>query len=100
MSNILGENHLPYVQNQIRTRQTILGKSIKDPQDQVWMNARDSWVRLVSSVNIASQDIYQLQQTGSNAEDQSLVLVSDSGSEFRNNYLNLTDYSGNQLAKE
>ena len=100
MSNILGENHLPYVQNQIRTRQTILGKPIKDPQDQVWMNARDSWVRLVSSVDIANQNIYQLQQTGSNAEDQSLVLVSDSGSEFRNNYLNLTGYSGNQLAKE
>lgn len=100
MSNILGENHLPYVQEQIKTRQSILGKPTRDPKDQVWANGRDSWVRLVSSVNISSQQIYQLQQTGSNTEDQSLVLVSDSGSEKRNDYLKLKDYSGNDLAKE
>ena len=52
MSNLVGVNHLSYVQEQIKVRQEILGKSIRDPKDQVWANGRTSWVKLASSIDI------------------------------------------------
>jgi hypothetical protein len=99
MSNIVGVNHLPYVQEQIKIRQNILGKSNRSSQDQVWANGKTSWLRLVSGVNISDQQVYTL-QTGSTAEESKVSQVSDSGSQHRNDFLGLTDYSGNDLAKE
>lgn len=99
MSNFLGDHHLPYVQEQIKLRQDILGKSQRTSNDQVWANGRTSWIKLVSGVDIKDQQFYTL-QTGSTAASSSLIEVSDSGSEYRNQELGIDGYKGNQLAKE
>lgn len=95
MSNLLGSPHLKYVQDQIETRQEILGKTERSSEDINWANSTTSWIRLVSSVNIDDQQIYQL-VSGSN-EPQ---LLPDNGKEFRNSLLGLTNYGGNQLSSE
>ena len=92
--NIVGKNHLKYVRSQINARQSILGKSLKDPEDIVWENGRTSWVKLISSVNIADEQV--LKYDKANNQD---ILVSNSGSEFRNQYLGIEDYSGQTLAE-
>ena len=89
--NIVGKDHLDYVKNQITTRQEILGKSNRDSEDIVWMDGRDSWVRLMSSIDIESQFVIR------ENED---VLVTNNGAPFRNQYLNLEGYAGPQLAQE
>ena len=95
MSNIVGEDHLDYVKNQITARQEILGKTTRGPEDIVWQNNRNGWIRLISSVDIADEDVLKYDET--NNIDR---LVSNSGSEFRNEYLGLEGYGGNQLSKE
>ena len=95
MSNLLGSPHLKYVQDQIETRQEILGKTERSYEDINWANSTTSWIRLVSSVNIDDQQIYQL-VSGSN-EPQ---LLPDNGKEFRNSLLGLANYGGNQLSSE
>jgi len=95
MSNIVGAPHLEYVQEQIKTRQEILGKKDRSSQDITWMNNNNSWIRLVSSVNIGSQDTYQLV---SGSDD--LQLRSNNGEEFRENLLGLDNYGGNKLSSE
>lgn len=95
MSNIVGAPHLEYVQEQIKTRQEILGKKNRSNQDITWMNNNNSWIRLVSSVNIGSQDTYQLV---SGSDD--LQLRSNNGEEFRENLLGLDNYGGNKLSSE
>jgi len=95
MSNIVGAPHLEYVQEQIKTRQEILGKKDRSSQDLTWMNNNNSWIRLVSSVNIGSQDVYQF-VSGSDE----LQLLSNNGEEFRENLLGLDNYGGNKLSSE
>ncbi len=101
MSNLVGIDHLPYVQDQIELRQSILGKFNRTPEDQVWANGSTSWVKLASGVNIDDQDIYTLQDSDT-AESSSLIQVSDSGSDFRHRQLDLgiNTYTGNKLAEE
>ena len=82
MSNIVGEDHLDYVKNQITARQEILGKTTREPEDTVWQNNRNAWIRLISSVDIADESVLKYDET--NNIDR---LVSNSGSEFRNEYL-------------
>ena len=95
MGNIVGVDHLQYVKDQIKLRQEILGQSFKSNSDIVWENNKGSWVRLISSVNISDEDIlYYDEETNENR------VVSNSGSEFRNNFLDLQGYGGNQLSKE
>ena len=92
--NIVGKDHLKYVKSQINVRQGILGKSLKEPEDVVWENGRTSWVKLMSSVNISDEQV--LKYDKENFKD---ILVSNSGSEFRNQYLGIEDYFGQSLAE-
>ena len=92
--NIVGKDHLKYVKSQINARQGILGKSLKEPEDIVWENGRTSWVKLMSSVNISDEQV--LKYDKENFKD---ILVSNSGSEFRNQYLGIEDYFGQSLAE-
>jgi len=97
-NNIVGKNHLPYVQNQIKVRQKILGKQDKSNSDIVWANGRTSWVRLVSSVDIDGGEVPRYdKETGEN-----FVVFSFEGALFRERYLGLAteNYAGNRLASE
>ena len=98
MSNILGENHLPYVQEQIKVRQKILGKSEKSSQDIVWENGKTSWVRLVSSVDIDGQEVPRYDKE----TNEDYIEFYFGGALFREQYLELSseNYSGNRLASE
>lgn len=98
MSNILGENHLPYVQEQIKVRQKVLGKSEKSSQDIVWENGKSSWVRLVSSVNIDGQEVPRYDKE----TNEDYIEFYFGGALFREQYLELSseNYSGNRLASE
>lgn len=98
MSNILGENHLPYVQEQIKVRQKVLGKSEKSSQDIVWENGKSSWIRLVSSVNIDGQEVPRYDKE----TKEDYIEFYFGGALFREKYLELAseNYSGNRLASE
>lgn len=98
MSNILGENHLPYVQEQIKVRQEILGKKQKSSQDIVWENGKTSWVRLVSSVNIDGEEVPRYDE----ATNEDYIEFYFGGALFREQYLELSseNYTGNRLASE
>ena len=95
MGNIVGEDHLLYVKNQIKDRQKILGKNLKTNEDIVWANNKGGWCRLMSSIDISDQDVIRYNQ-----DTQETTIVSNSGSEFRNQYLDLQDYGGPMLAQE
>lgn len=95
MSNIVGEDHLDYVKNQITARQEILGKTTREPEDIVWQNNRNAWIRLISSVDIADEDVLKY-----NAEIKQDEVVSNNGAEFRNEYLGLEGYGGPMLSQE
>ena len=92
--NIVGKDHLDFVKSQINVRQTILGRSIKDSEDVVWENGKTSWVKLMSSVDITDEQILKY-----NEENNEDILVSNSGSEFRNQYLEIEGYFGPSLAQ-
>lgn len=97
-NNIVGKNHLPYVQDQIKTRQKILGKTNKSSSDIVWENGRTGWVRLVSSVDIDGGEVPRYdKETGEN-----FIVFDFEGALFRERYLGLAseNYSGNRLASE
>lgn len=97
-NNIVGKNHLPYVQDQIKVRQKILGKQDKSNSDIVWENSRTSWVRLVSSVDIDGGEVPRYDKdTGEN-----FIVFDFEGAQFRERYLGLAseNYSGNRLASE
>lgn len=51
-SNIVGEGFDNYVVDQIKKRQEILGKPLKDSQDLIWENSRTGFVKLVSSADV------------------------------------------------
>ena len=95
MANIVGEDHLAYVKDQIKTRQEILGKKTKSSSDIVWENSTTSWVRLISSVNISDQTVLKYDET-----TKTDITGSDNGAEFRNEFLDLENYKGNQLSQE
>lgn len=95
MANIVGEDHLAYVKDQIKTRQEILGKPSKTSSDIVWENASTSWVRLLSSVDIRDQIILKFDET--TYQD---ITGSDEGASFRNEFLGLENYKDNQLSQE
>ena len=98
MGNILGENHLPYVQEQIKVRQKILGKNEKSSQDIVWENGKTSWIRLASSVNIDGQEVPRFDKEANNDYTEFYF----GGALFREQFLELSseNYSGNRLASE
>lgn len=56
-NNLLGKSHKQYVQDQIKTRQEILGKDTRDSKELSWMNGKTSWVRLASSIDIENSPI-------------------------------------------
>ena len=90
-TNIVGENHKPYVNKQIKKRQKVLSSTSRDGQILTWINGRTSWIRAVSSVNIEDQQI-QVSTTGSE---------SDFGASYRLKALDLQGYpAGSALAKD
>jgi len=97
--NIVGKNHLPYVQKQIKARQQILGKNSTSAEFignyNSWANGKNAWVRLASSIDIADQQILSY-DSGSKTWTE----VSDEGAKFRSQYLDLPDYKGAELAQE
>jgi hypothetical protein len=97
--NIVGKNHLPYVQKQIKARQKILGKNSNSPEFignyNSWANGKSAWVRLASSVDIADQQILVY-----NSGSSTWNTASDNGANFRSQYLDLPDYKGAELSKE
>jgi hypothetical protein len=54
MGNIVGEGFDPYVIEQIKTRQEILGSPDKNYEQLVWENAKTSFVKLVASTDITN----------------------------------------------
>ena len=96
MPNIVGEAFLPYVVDQINTRQKILGKPTRDSRDLAWEIGKTSWVKLASSINIASETITAPDGNGGS------IVVNNSGSEFRQKFIGLDgqNYGGNRLASE
>lgn len=122
-TNIIGKSHLDYVKDQIKVRQKILGQGTGDSSrtfaDITWMNTRNAWVRLASSVDIANQDILywdtssatpdNLQETTPGFEynpynpaaaptSGEWKTKSDGGAEWRARYLEIPEFSGNELA--
>ena len=93
--NIIGKPHLKYVQDQIKIRQEILGKKDRTSSDITWMNGRTSWVKLASSVNIEDENIVSYNVSSSKWE-----VVSNEGAQYRSTYLELPEYSGNELASQ
>lgn len=76
-SNLLGDNFKPYVQEQIKTRQSILGRREKTTDQIVWENGKTAYVALASSINIENEPdnvIYKLPPS---------VLLSSEFSELR-----------------
>lgn len=58
MSNIIGEGFEPFVNEQINTRQRILGSVNKSPEQIVWENSKTSFVKLVSSADVVNFNIF------------------------------------------
>lgn len=95
MGNIVGEDHLPWVKTQIKDRQQILGKINKSNEDILWANNKGGWSRLISSINISNENVLRF-----NPETDETFIVSNSGSEFRNQFLDLENYGGPMLSQE
>ena len=55
MGNLTGANIRDWVQNQIQTRQTKLALENRDNDTIVWSNAKTSWLRMISSVNVSPE---------------------------------------------
>ena len=51
-TNLLGEPFKEYVDDQIKTRQSILGKLNKSNKDIVWENGKSAYVALASSIDV------------------------------------------------
>ena len=53
IGNILGEAFYPYVDEQIKVRQKIYGKTSKrSTQELTYLNGRTAWARMISSVDL------------------------------------------------
>ena len=52
MSKIIGEEFPSYVAQQINNRQAVQGKTSRTDKDMLYLNARTSWVKLASGINI------------------------------------------------
>ena len=93
-TNIVGEDHKKYVHDQIKTRQKILGSSLRDNEQLTYINSRTAWIRVVSSIDISDQDIIEYSPTGSS-------LISDGGQQYKLNELGLnTSFAGNNLSSD
>ncbi len=92
--SIVGAPFLPYVKDQIKVRQQVLGKTSLNSQDLTWINSKTSWIKLASSVNIESQVVKAPNEQGQ------VIDVYNSGSEIRQSLLEITNYGGNRLAQE
>jgi hypothetical protein len=53
-TNLLGEPFKEYVDDQIKTRQSILGKLNKSNKDIVWENGKSAYVALASSIDVSN----------------------------------------------
>lgn len=57
-TNLLGDSFKDYVNDQINTRQEILGKSNKTTSDVTWENAKSAYIALASSVDLEALYAY------------------------------------------
>lgn len=60
MGNLTGANIRSWVQDQIKTRQTKLALNNRDNDTIVWSNAKTSWLRMISSVNVTPEKSKEL----------------------------------------
>ena len=94
-TNLLGDSFKDYVNDQINTRQEVLGKSNKSTSDITWENAKSAYIALASSVNLSS--IYDYD------DDSNLIREITSKGEKRVKDLNLpgdpNQYTDDTLAR-
>lgn len=94
-TNIVGKSHLPYVHDQIKVRQEILGKKMKSSSDIVWENGKSGWVRLASSVDLRDSDILVWSQ-----DKKAWVPTPNNGASTRAKLLELEGYEGSALSRQ
>ena len=66
--NVVGEPFKEYVNGQIKVRQQAHGsgfKSTRSDKDLVYLNSRNAWVKMASSVDVLGQELPSLNQTSS-----------------------------------
>jgi len=80
-TNLLGDSFKDYVNDQINTRQEILGKTNKSTENITWENAKSAYIALASSVNLSSLYDYD--------DDSNLIREITSKGEKRAKDLNL-----------
>ena len=62
ISNILGTKLPEWLINQLRKRSAKLSQDTRDNDNILFLANRSAWVRLVSSVNISSEDLLHFQK--------------------------------------
>jgi hypothetical protein len=98
MSNIVGENHLPYVSEQIKLRQDILSRSSRSPQDINWENSKTGWVKLISSIDIDGEEVVRFNEE--TKEDEIIYDFASANQKLEQLGLTEGNYTSNRLASE
>jgi len=66
--SVIGENTAEFVSNQVRVRQETYGKglinTVRTPQDIQFMNNRNAWIKMASSVSILDENLRTPANTG------------------------------------
>jgi hypothetical protein len=57
---IIGQSFDPFVQQQIKTRQEILGKNPRSDNDNKWYNTSAPWIRLTSGIDVSDEKLQEL----------------------------------------
>ena len=66
MANLLGEPFKEYVNDQIRVRQKVHGKKNRSVDELKYLNTRNAWIKMASSVSIDEDRLKLLKNGGSN----------------------------------
>jgi hypothetical protein len=57
---IIGQSFDPFVQQQIKIRQEILGKNPRSDNDNKWYNTSAPWIRLTSGIDVSDEKLQEL----------------------------------------
>jgi hypothetical protein len=104
MANFIGQQFKPWVAQQIKHRQKVLGSTQRTPEEIMYMNNMNSWVRIASSVDIEPERAELLgigNLTGAQLAKRFVLLNTLStpkggivpSNEVRNNPITAADYS-------